>query len=171
MSDEDDPKDETFTQADVDRIVKDRLKRVEAKFSDYDELKAKADQLAKIQKEGKSADDRLTEQVAKLEADLTAERLLRLKTEVAVEKGLTPAQAKRLSGNDRDELEADADDLLEAFPSKTPEADDPEGDEKRPADRLPGRPKENLRGGGKPDEEPVEVDPAKLADLIPRDGF
>ena len=36
--------------------------------------------------------------------------------EVAHEKGLTPAQAKRLVGNTREELEADADEVLRDFP-------------------------------------------------------
>ena len=38
-----------------------------------------------------------------------------LRLEVAAEKGLTPAQAKRLVGNTREELVADADDLLSSF--------------------------------------------------------
>ncbi len=38
-----------------------------------------------------------------------------LRLEVASEKGLTSAQAKRLVGSTRDELEADADELLETF--------------------------------------------------------
>ena len=61
--------DQTFTQADLDRIVSERLQRERAKFADYDDLKAKA-------------------------------------------AGLTPSQAKRLVGSTREELEADADELL-----------------------------------------------------------
>lgn len=39
-----DGKQETgLSQADVDRIVKDRIARVEAKYADYNDLKAKAD--------------------------------------------------------------------------------------------------------------------------------
>jgi regulator of protease activity HflC (stomatin/prohibitin superfamily) len=45
-------------------------------------------------------------------ADLET-RALRL--EVAAAKGLTPAQAKRLVGSTREELESDADELLETF--------------------------------------------------------
>lgn len=43
------PADKTFTQADLDRIVADRLARQKAQFGDYDALKAKAaefDQMA-----------------------------------------------------------------------------------------------------------------------------
>lgn len=45
------PKDEgkTLTQADIDKIVNDRLKREREKFSDYDDLKTKAGKLAEIE--------------------------------------------------------------------------------------------------------------------------
>ena len=43
-----------------------------------------------------------------------------LRLEIAAEKGLTPAQAKRLVGETREELEADATELLETFkPAET----------------------------------------------------
>ena len=45
-----------------------------------------------------------------------------LRLEVASEKGLTPAQAKRLVGTTREELEADADELLETFKPAQAEA-------------------------------------------------
>jgi hypothetical protein len=41
-----------------------------------------------------------------------------MRREVADELGLTPAQARRLVGSTRDELEADAADILEHFPVK-----------------------------------------------------
>lgn len=43
-----------------------------------------------------------------------------LRRDVAEEKGLTPAQARRLVGTSREEMEADADDLLETFPKTKP---------------------------------------------------
>ena len=45
--------------------------------------------------------------------------LEQLRREVADEKGLTPAQARRLVGSTREELETDADDVLAAFPQTT----------------------------------------------------
>ncbi len=41
--------DKTFTQADVDRIAGERAQRERAKFSDYSDLKARADKLAEIE--------------------------------------------------------------------------------------------------------------------------
>lgn len=82
--------------------------------------------------------------------------LLRLR--VAMRKGLTEPQAKRLIGTTEEELEADADELLDSFTDKTP-AD---------KDGKPTRPKERLRSGAAPDEEPDETDPRKLAATVPR---
>jgi hypothetical protein len=56
-------------------------------------------------------------------ADAAEKRAIELETqamrlEVAAEKGLTPAQAKRLVGSTREELESDADELLATFTTK-----------------------------------------------------
>jgi len=75
---------------------------------------------------------------------------------VAMRKGLTEAQAKRLIGATEEELEADADELLESF-----------GGDKTPPGKG-GKPKERLRSGAAPDEEPDETDPRKLAASVPR---
>lgn len=107
--------DKTFTQAELDRIVADRVKR--AKPADYDDLRRKAGEFDKLADANKSDLEKLTaraEQAERERGEVTA-RALRL--EVAFEKGLTPAQAKRLVGNDKAELEADADEILRDFPA------------------------------------------------------
>lgn len=76
-----------------------------------------------------------------------------LRYEVGTAKGLTSAQAKRLVGSTKEELEADADDLLSSF-----------GSEPRPTG---DKPQERLRGGGDPDDEPDE-DISKVVADIPR---
>ena len=43
------PTDRTFTQAELDRIVQDRLARERGKFGDYDDLKAKAAKLDELE--------------------------------------------------------------------------------------------------------------------------
>jgi hypothetical protein len=50
-----------FTQADIDRIVADRLARERAKYSDYDDLKAKAGRLDQLEAQSKSDLDRAVE--------------------------------------------------------------------------------------------------------------
>lgn len=77
------------------------------------------------------------EQRAK-DAELRATRL-----EVAADKGLTSAQAKRLVGTTREEVEADADEVLRDFPTaakpgvKTPRPDPSQGS--RGATAMSGR--------------------------------
>lgn len=151
----------TFTQADVDRIVQDRLAKEKAKYADYDDLKAKAAKVDDIEASKKSDVDKLTEQIDKLTQAQANSDQKALRAEVAMAKGLTAAQAKRLAGTSREELEADADEILEAFPV-TPTDEPPKGG---PPSRQP-RP--DLKGGSDPTEEPIETDPAKLADAVPR---
>lgn len=102
---EPDKQDQSFTQADVDRIVAERLKRereaTKTKYGDYDDLKAKAGQSTTLE-----------ERVAGLEAAANASEQRALRAEIANAKGLTPTQAKRLVGETREQLEADADELL-----------------------------------------------------------
>jgi hypothetical protein len=70
--------------------------------------------------------------------------------------------AKRMSGEDDDALEADAKELFDLL------APAPEPTESKPGTKTPARPKERLKGGADPDEEPEETDPRKLAALLPR---
>lgn len=68
------------------------------------------------------------------------------RVEIAAEKGLSPAQAKRLVGTNREELEADADELVKDLgiePGKT-DNDDDDGDEGRIS------PRSRLNNGGDP---------------------
>lgn len=94
-------KPQTFTQADVDRIVRERVQRERAKYADYDDLKAKAGNATTLE-----------ERVAQIERQAQESEARALRAEVANAKGLTPNQAKRLVGTTREELEADADELL-----------------------------------------------------------
>lgn len=72
-----------------------------------------------------------------------------LRNEVALSKGLTAAQAKRLQGTTKEELEEDADDLLETFGASK------ESTSKRKATTL--------RGGSNPDEDKKPFDAKALA--------
>ena len=100
-SEEQKSQEQTFTQADVDRIVRERVKREREKFADYDDLKTKA--------EGAKT---LEQRVAEIERTARESEERALRAEIANAKGLTPSQAKRLVGSTREELEADADELL-----------------------------------------------------------
>lgn len=83
------------------------------------ELEAK---LKEFEDRDKTESTRAIERAEAAEKALAAAESRALRLEIASEKGLTPAQAKRLVGESREELEADADELLETF--KPPASDD-----------------------------------------------
>lgn len=113
--------------------------------------------LKELEDRDKSDADKLREERDAAIKEAADAKLERMRLEVAAEKGLTPAQARRLVGTSQEELEADADELLETFGTATTDRGKP-----------PAKPTESLRGGVDPTEEPVETDPAKLADSVPR---
>jgi len=127
---------------------------------DVAKLKTERDSLAaKLQEhddKDKSEAQKLQERAEAAEQKLAAAERNAMVASVALKKGLTEAQAKRLIGTTVEELEADADELLATF---TPEP----GQEP-----VPGRPRERLRPGAAPSAEPEETDPAKLAAMVPR---
>lgn len=61
----------TFNQADVDRIVQERLTREKAKFSDYDEMKKRAEQWDKFVEESKPEQEKVLN-AARQEAETAA---------------------------------------------------------------------------------------------------
>jgi hypothetical protein len=102
----------------------------------------------------KSEQEKLTERASELEKNLSEAAVNAARFEIALEKGLTKSQAKRLVGSTREELEADAEELL---------ADLGLNDEKPAPAR---RPQERLKPGAAPEAEPEETDPAKLAEAV-----
>jgi hypothetical protein len=95
-----------------------------AKYRKAEQDKADADK-SELQK---AADAREAAEKRATEAEL---RVLRL--EVAAEKGLTATQAKRLVGATRDELIADADDLIASFPAPAKGEEKPKGPKPDPS--------------------------------------
>jgi hypothetical protein len=117
--------DKTFTQADVERIVGERLGRERNKYADYDQLKAAADELAQIREQQATETEKALKAAAKdTEKQIRAElepRMMRL--EVAIAQGLPEelgarvlSAAKRLVGATREELEADAAEFFKVAP-------------------------------------------------------
>ncbi len=139
------------------RDAEQKVRDLEARIADIEKKPTKSK--GKDDEDDSVVED-LKAQVTKLNEDLADERVMRLKAEVAAEKGLTPAQARRLSGTTKEELEDDADDLIEAFPAPPAKGDDEDDDPvvgKAKDRRPPARhPKERLKAGTGRDDEPVE---------------
>ena len=154
-SDDDEPFDkdralETIRkQRESEAAAIERAKELEAKVKDFEDR-------------DKSESQKLEERATGAETRATAAERKALQLEVALDKapeGMSIKQvrklAKRLSGEDREALEADAEELFEEFVED-------EGEEPR------RRPRERLRPGAAPGAEPEETDPAKLAKAVPR---
>lgn len=153
----------TFTQEQIDDIVEKRLAREREKYADYDDLKSQVATLVaekkKLEDEGKSDSDKVSEQLAALQKQLEDEKSAREKSDaeslrlrVAAAKGLSEVQARRLQGSTQEELEADADELIAAFGGQK---DD------KPAPKGGGRPKETLRPGASNEDDEEVISPQK----------
>ena len=96
------------SQADLDRIIQDRVARVKASYADYDDLKAKAGQVDSFQSRIGELEATNSELDGKVKTFETEKERAALVSDVAKDKKV-PADALR--GNTREELEAHADTL------------------------------------------------------------
>lgn len=124
---------------------------------DFDPDKA-ADRIRKLQSEAKNLRERTkaaeqkvgdVDALTKANGDLTVENL---RLSVGYDLGLPKALAERLRGNTREEMIADADELVKiAGAGRGP---------------TPRKPVESLRGGAAPEQEPEETDVRKLGERM-----
>lgn len=107
------------TQADLDKLIGDRLARERAKYGDYADLKAKAAKLDEMEEASKSELQKLQERLSKAEAAVAAheqaQQLERWRDEVSQETGIP---AKALAGNTLEEIKTHAKTLAELFPAR-----------------------------------------------------
>ena len=104
----------TFTQAELDAVVKDRLKREREKYADFDALKAKAAKLDELEAANKSELEKATEKAAALQAQLDgikkAEELREMRTKIATENNVP---IELLTGATEEECQTQADKVKE----------------------------------------------------------
>lgn len=103
---------------------------------------------ARLRERARKAETDRDEKVSALEAE-------KLRLRIGYRLGLPEKLIDRLKGTTEEEILADAEDMLGAL-----------GAGKKPNPTQ--KPKEALRGGTQPDDEPEETDPRKLAALVPR---
>ena len=112
----DTPQEKTFTQDDVNRIVAERVKR----YSNYEELKQKAEQFDKLEEANKSELQKAVDRANGLESELNelknANTLRELRDEVSKEKGVP---ADLLTGKTKEECEAQAEQII-SYATKRP---------------------------------------------------
>lgn len=130
----DPPADKTFTQADLDRIVQDRLARQAKQFEGFDDLRAKAEEFDKLQEQQLSELDREKKAREKAEADAAKkiEAANRRLIEAAVlaqataQKAIKPEHMHRLINTDTVTVADDgqvtgAEEAVKAFLEANPE--------------------------------------------------
>lgn len=176
----DDKGDDNLGDAGKRALERERQARrdAEARLRELEPLAAKAKELEDAKKSG---EQKLTEEIRALKDDLAQERQQALIAKVAGERGIPTRLWGRLKGTTRQELEADADDLLESFPSKetadkngqTDNKQQDDGDDRKDRGDPGRRPKEKLRSGSVTDDDDKDddFDPDKVAELVRRRRF
>jgi hypothetical protein len=177
--DEPDPKDEKDPKGEPDPKDEKDPKDWQAEAEKWKSLSRKHEEASKknataaarlqeLEDEKKSDAEKAADKAAAAETRATNAERANLRLEVALDKapeGMPIAQArklaKRLTGDTKEELEADAAELFADF-QPAEEEDEPDRGRRR------GRPREKLRPGAVPSSEPEESDPAKLAEMVPR---
>lgn len=94
------------SQEDLNRIISERVKRVEAKFGDYRDVKAKAAKLDEIENANRTEAEKAQARIAELESELTGVRGEFTRTRIAAEHGITDPEdiALFLTGTDEETL-------------------------------------------------------------------
>lgn len=111
--------EKTFTQAELDSIVKSRLYEEKQKFGNYDELKKKAERLDQLEEASKTELQKAQDRAAKAEDELAkfkkAEEIREAKAKVAAKTGVP---SELLTGEDEEACEAQAKAILEFAKTK-----------------------------------------------------
>lgn len=105
-------KPNVFTQEQVNDFLAREQSKIESKYADYGDLKTAAEKLSKIEEANKTDLEKVTGErdTLKTAAESAAAEALRLR--VALTKQLPAELIDRLRGSTKEELEADADELL-----------------------------------------------------------
>lgn len=94
------------SQDDLNKIIAERVKREQAKFSDYKDVKAKAAKLDEIEAANQTEAEKAAKRVADLEAELSTTRRDSLRLKIASANGITDADDIELflTGSDEETL-------------------------------------------------------------------
>ncbi|MBS4750976.1 DUF4355 domain-containing protein [Carnobacteriaceae bacterium zg-ZUI78] len=115
------------TQEELDRIIGDRLARQKEKYSDYDQLKSRVEELEnengglKVTLESSKQElSSYTSQIEALNTKVSSYETASLRTRIALQNGLPYDLADRLVGDDEETLKADAEKLASFLKANDP---------------------------------------------------
>ncbi len=135
---------------------------VKALRKELKELKPLAEKARELEESRKSESEKLTDRVTTTEQELAEAKADAAKLRVAIKYDLSEEDLDFLGSGDEEQIEERAKRLSERLKSKTDD-DKPEV-KRRPTEKT-------KRTGVTSRTEPDEMDPAKLADAVPRTGF
>ena len=140
------PEEKTFTQADIDRLVKERLDRERKKYADYDDLKKAREELEKIRQgemseveKLKAEHEKILAEKTELEARALALETGRLKEKLLSAAGLPLELADRLKGANEDEIKADLEEVKKLFKPTSIGGPSNPGTQKEESDEARGK--------------------------------
>jgi len=117
------PAESTFTQAQVNDLIAKEKGKIQGKYGDYGELKAKAAKLTEIEEASASELEKAQKKAAEAEKQLATTQAGLLRHEVATEKGVPGNLLPLLTATDKEGLEAQANLILENAKPATPSFD------------------------------------------------
>lgn len=100
------------SQAELDRIIGDRLARERAKFGDYETLQEKASRLDELEEAKKTAEQKQTEALTVAEKRAATAEAALIRAQVQASAGLTDDDMSFIHGATREELEAAAEKFI-----------------------------------------------------------
>lgn len=97
------------TQEELNRIVDARLARERAKYSDYEDLKAKAAKFDQAQNDSKTAEQKFNDRITELEAQVSSSKSEAVRARIQAKHAISDEDAALfLTGSDPDQLEKQA---------------------------------------------------------------
>lgn len=108
-----------LSQEDINQAVKERVDRINRKYSDYDELKKQIEENSAKQQEFENKINELLTDKANLEDDLKASKLETEKVRIVSEFKLSDDLAEFVTGNSAEEMRGRAEKLAHNTVSKT----------------------------------------------------
>lgn len=149
------------TQADIDRIVSERLAREKAKYADYGDLQAKAARLAELEQAQMSEQEKLNAAKVAVERERDEARAETARLQAAVRHKIGEDYIGLLGSGTADEIEARAARIGELVTAKSElEQARAELEALKTGKPVPpgGRPVEALKPGATPSDTPTEDD-------------
>lgn len=114
----------TFSQAELERLIADRVNRERKKYAGFDDLKKKAAEFDKLEESKKTEAQKLNEQLAAAQVELQSYKVAEIRRMAAVDAGLDQKYAKYITAVDEAEALEQAKELAKDIRQPEPKKPD-----------------------------------------------